>query len=109
MKWFIVSILISCVSYSQEADVVLDDPMVSLHCKELIKERNMKLDVKHRLNSFLQRNRDLIKRSPKNKKTAILTLESNQKKVKTALHDTLVRIKQMEENIVRNGCPGINL
>lgn len=84
-------------------------PALSLRCKELLRERNEKVKVQQRLNALLQRNQDLIKKSPKAKPSMHNRLMSNQVKVKNELHLTNLNIETMEENIVRSGCPGISL
>ncbi len=84
-------------------------PALSLRCKELLRERSEKVKVQQRLNALLQRNQDLIKKSPKAKPSMQNRLMSNQVKVKNELHLTNLNIETMEENIVRSGCPGISL
>ncbi len=84
-------------------------PVLSLRCKELFKERADKIKVQQRLNALLQRNQDLIKKSPKAKESMHSRLMSNQVKVKNELYLTNLQIETMEENIVRSGCPGLSL
>lgn len=84
-------------------------PALSLRCKELLRERAEKVKVQQRLNALLQRNQDLIKKSPKAKPSMHNRLMANQVKVKNELHLTNLNIETMEENIVRSGCPGISL
>ena len=84
-------------------------PVLSLRCKELFKDRADKIKVQQRLNALLQRNEDLIKKSPKAKQTLHARLKSNQVKVKNELYLANLQIETMEENIVRSGCPGLSL
>lgn len=84
-------------------------PALSLRCKELLRERSEKVKVQQRLNALLQRNQDLIKKSPKAGPSMHNRLLSNQVKTKNELHLTNLKIESMEENIVRSGCPGISL
>lgn len=84
-------------------------PVLSLRCKELFKERTDKIKVQQRLNSLLQRNEDLIKKSPKEKLTLQGRLLSTQVKIKNELHLTTLQIETMSENIIRSGCPGLTL
>ncbi len=84
-------------------------PSLSLRCKEVLKDRAEKIKVQQRLNALLQRNQDLIKKSPKAKPSMHNRLLSNQVKIKNELHITNLNIETMEENIVRSGCPGISL
>ncbi len=84
-------------------------PVLSLRCKELFKDRADKIKMQQRLNALLQRNEDLIKKSPKAKLTLHGRLKSNQVKVKNELYLANLQIETMEENIVRSGCPGLSL
>lgn len=84
-------------------------PVLSLRCKELFKERADKIKMQQRLNALLQRNQDLIKKSPNAKQTLHARLNSNQVKIKNELYLTNLQIETMEENIVRSGCPGLSL
>lgn len=84
-------------------------PALSLRCKELHKERTDKVKMQQKLNALLQRNQDLIKKTPKNKETLLARLKSTEIRVKNELHLTNLQIEAMEENIIRSGCPGIAL
>jgi hypothetical protein len=110
---FTVMILaVSLSSLSQDQTLMQDaitKPVLSLRCKELFKERASKIKIQQRLNSLLQRNEDLIKKSPRAKQTLHARLKSNQVKVKNELYMTTLQIETMEENIVRSGCPGLSL
>jgi hypothetical protein len=87
---------------------ILEDPMVSFRCKELVKERNAKVTIKQRLTALIERTKKLIKKTPQHKKTVLSQLKGNKKKLETRRNDSIVRLKQMEEQIIRSGCPGIN-
>lgn len=84
-------------------------PALSLRCKELLRERGEKVKMQQRLNALLQRNQDLIKKSPKAKPSMHNRLLSSQVKIKNEIHLTNLNIETQEENIVRSGCPGISL
>lgn len=84
-------------------------PSLSLRCKELHKERSEKIKVQQRLNALLQRNQDLIKKSPRAREGLHARLKANQVRIKNELHLTNLQIQTMEENIVRSGCPGLAL
>jgi hypothetical protein len=71
---------------------VITDPAVSKRCKALITERNQKIENKQKLTSLLRKKLEITK----------ISLQNN-------LRLTKFRIKSMEENIVRKGCPGISL
>jgi len=114
MKSYLTVILLALSSFGlTQDDPLMQDaitrPNQSLRCKELFKERSNKIKVQQRLNALLQRNQDLIKKSPSAKSTLHARLSANQIKVKNELHLTNLQILSMEENIVRSGCPGLSL
>jgi hypothetical protein len=114
MKLIITVILLALVNVSHAQDEYLmqdaiTKPSLSLRCKEMLRERSDKVKIQQRLNALLQRNRDLIKKSPKAQMSVHNRLLSNQVKVKNELHLTNLNIETTEENIVRSGCPGISL
>jgi hypothetical protein len=84
-------------------------PALSLRCKELFNDRSDKIKIQQRLNGLLQRNQDLIKKSPKAKETIRARLDSSRVKIKNELYLTNLQIQTMEENIVRSGCPGLSI
>lgn len=98
--------------YGQD-DVLMQDaitkPSLSLRCKELHKDRADKIKVQQKLNALLQRNQELIKKSPRARESMHLRLKANQVRIKNELHLTNLQIETMEENIVRSGCPGLAL
>ena len=108
----VIFLALSAGIYAQD-DYLMQDaitkPALSLRCKELLRERGDKVKVQQRLNALLQRNQDLIKKSPKAKPSMHNRLLSSQVKIKNEIHLTNLNIETMEENIVRSGCPGISL
>lgn len=84
-------------------------PVLSSRCKELFKERDLKIKVQQRLNALLQRNEDLLKKTPAAKEGLVARLSSSRVKVKNELYLVNLQIEYMEENIVRSGCPGLSL
>lgn len=108
----VIVLALSMMSFAQEEAIMQDaitKPVLSLRCRELFKERADKIKIQQRLNGLLQRNEDLIRKSPKAKDTLHGRLKANQVKVKNELHLTNLQIETMEENIVRSGCPGLSL
>lgn len=84
-------------------------PALSLRCKDLLRERSDKIKVQQKLNSLLQRNENLLKRSPTASQSVKSKLHANQIRIKNELHLVNLNIETMEENVVRSGCPGISL
>ncbi|HLW56808.1 MAG TPA: hypothetical protein VKY27_05450 [Bacteriovoracaceae bacterium] len=88
---------------------ITDKPALSLRCKDLHSERSAKIKIQQKLNALLQRNKQLIKKSPKARETLHATLKSNSVRIENELYLTNLQIEKMEENIIRSGCPGIAL
>jgi hypothetical protein len=88
---------------------VIKDPAVSKRCKALISERNQKIETKQKLTSLLRRNKKLLANVKTNQKLVEKKLEITKISLENNLRLTKYRIKSMEENIVRKGCPGISL
>lgn len=108
----VMFLALSVSVFAQDEALIHDTitkPVLSLRCKELFKDRTDKIKMQQRLNALLQRNEDLIKKSPKAKETLHARLKSNQVKVKNELYLANLQIEAMEENIVRSGCPGLSL
>src|SRR5690554_618520 len=110
----ILTVMILALTFSTLAqESLMQDaitrPALSLRCKELHNERSDKVRMQQKLNALLQRNQDLIKKTPENKQTLLARLKSTEIRIKNELHLTNLQIESMEENIVRSGCPGIAL
>jgi hypothetical protein len=102
-------VIFSTQVYSQEIRDIITDPAVSRRCKFLIKQRNKKVNIQQRLNSLLQRNEKLLQRVKDQEKTIKTKLEFSKTRIRNTLSLTKLKIRKMEENIVRKGCPGIAL
>lgn len=108
----VIVLALSYSSFSQESDLLQDaitKPNLSFRCKELFRERDDKIRVQQKLNSLLQRNESLIKKTPESRDTLHARLKANHVRVRNELHLTTLQIATMEENIVRSGCPGLSL
>lgn len=107
----IVSFVIGQSLHAQVDGVrdIIRDPSVSKRCKSLIQERDEKIKTQQKISSLIQRNKKLLKRVRKNQITALKRLEITETSLNNNLRLTKFRIKSMEENIVRKGCPGISI
>ena len=108
----VIVLALSSVAWSQEDSLMQDaitKPALSTRCKELFKERSHKIKMQQRLNALLQRNKDMIKRTPKNKSTIHTRLKSTDIRISNELSLTNLNIESQEEKIVRSGCPGLAL
>lgn len=108
----VILLALTLSSFAQEDDLLQDPitrPALSLRCKEMIKERDLKVRHSQRLQALLERNRDLIKKTPRARETLHARVEAHQLRVRNELHLTELQIQSMEEKVVRSGCPGIVL
>lgn len=108
-KLIVLIIIFSNFGYSQEIRDIITDPAVSKRCKYLIDRRNDKIRVQQRLNSLLQRSEKLLLRVKPEEKSIQTNLEFAKTRIENTLSLTKLKVRKMEENIVRKGCPGISL
>ena len=88
---------------------VLVDPAVSRRCRALLERRDDKVEVKNTLVSLLLRNRTLQRRAPERKVTVLKNLKMNEVLVEQKLERAVRRIRYMEEDIIRRGCPRVDI
>ncbi len=88
---------------------IIKDPTVSRRCKSLIRQRNDKKQMLQMLSSVLQRNNKLLKRTKTNQRSVTQKLALSKSEIVNNIRLTKLRVRSMEENIVRKGCPGISL
>lgn len=114
MKYLLLIVLLlsATPALTQQVDGVRDiirDPSVSRRCRALIQARNEKMRSHQKLNALLNRSKKLQKRVKSNQITAKSRIEITKTEISNNIRLTKFRIKTMEENIVRKGCPGISL
>ena len=88
---------------------VITDPAITLRCKEITDKREQKLAHKLKLQALKTRSKRLLSIAPPNKKTIKKQLQQTYKKTIRELIVTKEKIHKLEEQIVRKGCPGINI
>jgi hypothetical protein len=88
---------------------VIRDPAISRRCKALLKERSEKIIVQQKITSLLMRNQKLKNRAKNNQKVVLSKLNIMDTRLKNNLKLAKIRVKSMEESLVRKGCPGITL
>lgn len=107
----ILFLCISPIGLTQVVGVrdVIRDPAISKRCKSLIEARNEKIRTHQKLNALLKRSQKLERTVKKNQMTAKQRVDITKTEIYNYIRLTKLRIKTMEENIVRKGCPGISL
>ena len=82
-----------------------EDQTLPLHCRDLTKKRELKLENKNKILSLLARNRSLWKRA-KTRESIRLRLHVNYAALRRQLRLALIQVKTQEDSLVRHGCPG---
>lgn len=88
---------------------VITDPAISRRCQKLLEDRNHKVELRQKLATLLARNERLAKITPPEKKSISRELKANHLGVSKELRLVNLRIQRYEEDIIRKGCPGIQL
>lgn len=110
MKYLILILFtLNLIAQEQFTKDVITDPTVSFRCKHLIEERNEKISIQQRLNSLAQRNIQMLKQVPENKKQALMQLRMTKTQLNNEIRLSNLKVRAMEENIIRKGCPGMKL
>lgn len=87
----------------------ISDPALGQRCKELLKEREKKLTLKQKARALIKRNQDIRRKLDKKKTTALLKIRHNYNKLLQEERLLILKIQNLEETIVRTGCPGVSL
>lgn len=105
----IILVFGALVIHAIEIKDIIHDPAISRRCKALLEQRSEKVRGQQKLNSLILRNRKLQEKLRESQKTVRTRLELNKVQLRNNLRLVQMRLKSMEENIVRKGCPGITL
>ena len=109
MTRIVVLFLITFSASAQDLSVdIINDPSISRRCQSLLQKRQKKIDIKNRLQGLKLRNERLQKITPKNKVSVKTKLERNLGRIGRELRLVKLKITDLEETIVRQGCPGIS-
>ena len=88
---------------------VITNPTPSVRCEILIKQHQYKKVARLRAKALLRRSQALEQTTPPYKKSIHLKLRSNVQKLTLLASSLEKRLGNMEEQIVREGCPGLAL
>lgn len=106
---FLVIFLNSKLNAQEKVGDLISDPIISLRCKNLLRDRSQKILVQQKLSAMILRNEKLTTSLKPNQQVLKHKLELNKTQLSNNLRLTKIRIKSMEEDIIRKGCPGITL
>ncbi|MCY4524222.1 MAG: hypothetical protein OXB84_05750 [Halobacteriovoraceae bacterium] len=105
---FFAAILL-CPPDTLARDSVINDPAISRRCEQLLFKRNRKKSYCQKLVELISRNQRLQKITPQNKKSVKSKLTANMRKLKQRLKLGKLRLEKYEEDIIKKGCPGIQI
>ena len=101
------------VNYAQAQSTplrdLIRDPIVSQRCKALLTERDQKIRIKQKLNALLLRNQKLQKELKPTQKITLKRLQLNEIQLRNNFRLTEIKVRAMDEDIIRKGCPGVTL
>ena len=113
MRLLVFVILLTLNAHAQNTEVftrdIITDPNLSSRCKEVLTERNDKIKVRQRLTALFQRNQNLLKKTPPTRPLLTKRVEASGITLRNELYIASLQVQNLEESIIRSGCPGINL
>ena len=94
---------------SHARDTVINDPAIGRRCEQLMNKRNRKKTYSQKLVDLISRNQRLQMATSKNKESVKKRLLVNMKKLRQKLRLGRLRLEKYEEDIIKKGCPGIQI
>jgi PP-loop superfamily ATP-utilizing enzyme len=91
-------------SMQAERDLLIN---LDIKCREMLDRHKKKSEIKNRMVELISKAQKLLKNANPNKKTARAKLDITVINIKRELKLLRMDIKKEEENIIRQGCPGI--
>ena len=87
----------------------ISHPVLSGHCQNLLQQRQQKIEFRNRIGALIFRNQSIKERLAPNQHTLRHNLENNRRALDREYHLALLKIQKMTEDILRRGCPGIEI
>ena len=94
----------SLVEYAE-----ISHPVLSGHCQHLLQQRQQKIQFRNRIGALIFRNQNILQRLQPHQATLRRDLEVNRRSLDREYYLALLKIQKMTEDILRRGCPGIEL
>lgn len=86
---------------------VITDPLITKRCEKLLESRQWHLQQKNKLAELIARNLDLQKSVPRNRKTLQEQIDRTFRDLKKEMRLKKIKLYNIEEKIIRSGCPSI--
>ena len=87
----------------------ISHPVLSGHCQYLLQQRQQKIEFRNRIGALIFRNQSLKERLAPQQHTIRHNLEVNRRSLDREYYLALLKIQKMTEDILRRGCPGIEI
>jgi uncharacterized membrane protein YccC len=108
MRLAIIAFTFILMGFSQRT--IIDDPKLSLRCQNLLQERTEKIDLTQKTRALLERSNSILEQNTQS------TREAAKQKAKITIRQLNhnlelfeLKVKNIEEKIIRSGCPGVPL
>ena len=88
---------------------IIDSPALTVKCQVLMARHNRKLEARGRAKSLLRRAQTLGEVTPLDRPSIRRKFELSAQRLEWVLSALELRIKQVKEDVVRGGCPGLVL
>lgn len=107
-------IFLNQISFSYEIgsglrETIITDPSITKKCEILITNRKKKVSHRQKLIALAKRNQKLQTQTPSEKESVRKKLIGNLQSIKREIILTNLKVRHVEEDIIRRGCPGIKL
>ncbi|MBP5296490.1 MAG: hypothetical protein J6Y94_04080 [Bacteriovoracaceae bacterium] len=96
-------------STSQIEYAEISHPVLSGHCQNLLQQRQQKIEFRNRIGALIFRNQSIRERLAPHQHTLRHNLDVNRRSLDREYHLALLKIQKMTEDILRRGCPGIEI
>ena len=97
------------IAFSQsETGEIVVDPTIRLRCETLQIKKNRKIENKEGLLKALEKNKKLLQETPYNRTSIREKLSENQESLIELINRRSVKIRELNDFIVRRGCPADN-
>ena len=88
---------------------VLPDPVIGERCEEMAERRKAKYQYKERLKELIVKNMNIRRETPPQKERLLRSLAKIHNDLNQRRHLIQMQIANLEEDIIRKGCPGIQV
>lgn len=105
---FTIFILFICTEIFSAESIVTKE-VITLRCEILKQKRTEKVDIKNRLQSLIKKNDKLTQIAGDKRVMVREKLSKNMTMLKRELVLVKVKIQKIEEEIIRKGCPPLDL